>query len=279
MAVITRIARRGLGVSALFVSILFGFGPSVWSQEPSPPVQQTENVSQRRSPSAFDFLSAKGLQQISTYCANKPGNESDTWLHEKFICDVRVTDVAVAIFTLLLVIVTVPLTLVGWSQARIASRTAKQQLRAYIVVTGKGFHEQAGHDDRFIHKFEIRNTGATPAYKLQIESITRPQPHPIKNRDFDFVIKPTGNNPSVMMLGSGRTVEHDSYAEPLNQAEMIRIKDQASDQRLYTYGAVSYEDAFGRRRYTNFCYFLEWELLSGGWDFKVHPSEHHNDAN
>jgi hypothetical protein len=157
--------------------------------------------------------------------------------------------------------------------------TAEHQLRAYIFVTGIGFDEQDAGHERFIHKFRIENTGVTPAYKLRVESLTRPQPHPL-SPDFDFAITPPGRNPSVMMLGPGQRVEHHSLAdESLSPIEMFQIKREESGQRLYTFGAVRYEDAFGRERVTNFCYFLEWEIRPNGYAFNVHPSEQHNDAN
>jgi hypothetical protein len=37
------------------------------------------------------------------------------------------------------------------------------------------------------------------------------------------------------------------------------------------------EDSFMRPRFTNFCYFLEWERRGEGYAFNVHPSEYYND--
>jgi hypothetical protein len=109
--------------------------------------------------------------------------------------------------------------------------------------------------------------------------MTRPLPHPLPT-DFDFAMTPAGRNPSVMMLGAGQPVRHDSHAdEPLSQSELALIKRQDSGFRLYTFGTVRYEDCFKRARFTNFCYFLEWEIRPSGYAFNVHPSEQHNDAN
>jgi hypothetical protein len=185
--------------------------------------------------------------------------------------------VALAFLTFVLAIGTFFLWLATKRLVNGAEATAVRQLRAYVVVTGIGLDEQPEHE-RFIHKFRIQNTGVTPAYKLRVESLTRPHSHPL-SADFEFTITPVGRNPSVMMLGPGQRVEHHSLADkPLTKAEMIEIKGADSTKRLYTIGTVKYEDAFGRERFTNFCYFLEWEPRPHGYAFNVHPSEPHNDA-
>jgi hypothetical protein len=191
---------------------------------------------------------------------------------------IEFSTVIMGAFTFVLAIATAFLYRATRALVKGGEQTAERQLRAYVFVTGKGLIEQRGPEDRFIHQFEMRNTGLTPAYRLQIESLTRPLPHPLP-ADFDFTITPAGRNPSVMMLGSGQPVRHDSLGdEPLSRGEMQQIKTPNSGCRLYTFGTVKYDDCFHRPRYTNFCYFLEWESHSTGYSFNVHPSELHNDA-
>jgi hypothetical protein len=97
-------------------------------------------------------------------------------------------------------------------------------------------------------------------------------------RSFD--ITPHGKNPSVMMLGPGRTVGHDSYADTiLSPEELSTIQNPGSGFRLYSYGTVRYKDTFGKPRFTNFCHFVDWKKTSTGLALSVHPSEQHNDAN
>jgi hypothetical protein len=142
-------------------------------------------------------------------------------------------------FTFVLAIATPFLYLATRALVKGGEKNAERQLRAYVLVTGKGLVEQSAEEERLIHQFEIRNTGLTPAYKLQVESMTRPLPHPLPHR-FDFAITPAGRNPSVMMLGSGQPVRHDSNAdEPLSQHEMDLIKRLDSGCRLYTFGTLT----------------------------------------
>lgn len=193
------------------------------------------------------------------------------WLHKH-------GEVLVTLFTIILGTATLLLWRATKDLVKGSERTAEMQLRAYIHTIGKDFLIQGIEHARFVHRFSIVNVGQTPAYKLHVESVTKPLPHPLPP-NFDFTSTPKGRNPSVMMIGPRRRVGHDSFADAiLSPGEMIRIKSPDSGLRLYSYGTINYE-TFGRSRYTNFCYFLEWEITPQGEAFNVHPSEQHNDAN
>jgi hypothetical protein len=66
-------------------------------------------------------------------------------------------------FTFVLAIATAFLYLATRALVKGGEKNAERQLRAYVLVTGKGLVEQSAKDERFIHQFEIRNTGLTPA--------------------------------------------------------------------------------------------------------------------
>jgi hypothetical protein len=191
----------------------------------------------------------------------------------------KVTDTLLVAFTFLLFCATIAL---WWSTRKLwksGELHSERELRAYVFVVGKDFLIQGIEHERFVHRFSIVNSGQTPAYKLQVESVTLPLPHPVPP-GFDFTIKPPGRNPSVMMLAPRRRVGSESYADTvLSQEEFNQITDPKSGVRLYSFGTIKYEDAFSRPRFTNFCLFLEWEKTSTGLAFNVHPSEQHNDAN
>jgi hypothetical protein len=188
-----------------------------------------------------------------------------------------------AVTTALLAYTTFLLVRLGREQ----SETTRAQLRAYVNVIGKDLIQPGPIQPTFTNQLEIRNVGATPAYKVRIESATRPLPYPL-GKDFDFAITPAGRNPSVMMLGPGRGAGHDSYSDPLSPAESVKIKTQDSGSRLYTFGTVNYEDVFRRKQHTNFCFFVEFLIVhtympgtgfrQASETFTVHPTEEHNDA-
>jgi hypothetical protein len=187
--------------------------------------------------------------------------------------------IAIAGFTLTLKGATDRLWDAGERQRELAEDTAERQLRAYVHIVGKDFLIQGEEHERFVNQFSVLNAGQTPAYKLRIDSVTKPLPRPLPD-DFDFSFMPEGRNRSVTMVGPGRNMGHDSLADTiLTPAEMIRIKSADSGVRLYSFGTIRYEDCFGKPRFTNFCYFLEWEFTSKGYSFSVHPTEQHNDAN
>jgi hypothetical protein len=186
---------------------------------------------------------------------------------------------AIGYFTLTLKRSTDKLWDAGERQLRHLENTAERQLRAYIHTLGKDFLVQGDEHARFVNRFSVVNAGQTPAYKLKIDSVVKILPRPLPdNFAFDFI--PEGKNRSMMMVGPGRSVGHDSLADAiLSDEEMISIMRSDSGVRLYSFGTIRYEDCFGHPRFTNFCYFLEWEVTTEGYSFSVHPTEQHNDAN
>jgi hypothetical protein len=159
-----------------------------------------------------------------------------------------------------------------------AEDTAQRQLRAYVHTIGKDFLVQGVEHETFVHRLSVLNAGQTPAYKLQIDSVTKILQHPLP-ANFAFAFVPEGRNRSMMMIGPKRRVGHDSLADTiLSDAELISIMRTDSGVRLYSFGTIKYEDCFRKPRFTNFCYFLEWEVTSEGYSFSVHPTEQHNDA-
>jgi len=170
---------------------------------------------------------------------------------------------------------------VSETAARVAGESAQavvSQLRAYVHIVGKDFLVQGEDHERFVNQIRILNSGQTPAYKLQIQSVTRTLPYPLP-AEFDFDATPKGRYPSVMMVGPNSEVGHDSLADiVLSPIEMANIMREDSGIRLYSYGTVKYEDCFERSRFTNFCYFLGWNITPEGYTLSVHATEQHNDA-
>jgi hypothetical protein len=183
----------------------------------------------------------------------------------------------------LLFLATLILAWTTWMLVRGAELTAERQLRAYVIVTSKGLDEQGEAHERYVHQLEIRNTGQTPAYDVQIVSYTNSLAHPLPP-EFHFPTYDPNQNPSIMTLGAGLRAEQASFADQvLDEAEMMRIKSAGSGRRLYCYGTVKYHDVFNRQRHTNFCHFFEWSFENLPANkliprISVHPSQRHNDA-
>jgi hypothetical protein len=253
----------------------FGFSVSHFRRAVQRSIKKIENGSKRPTNPTKPYKIRRGpttaiLDQIAqpTPQADNRGSEAP-----------EVTFIGLKLGEGLLVFVTVWLVLVTKALVDGSKETAERQLRAYVHTIGKDFVVQGADGDRFVNRFSVVNAGQTPAYKLQIDSVVKVLPRPL-TENFEFAFIPEGLNRSVMMVGPGRSVGHDSLADAiLSPAEMIRIMSADSGVRLYSYGTIRYEDCFGHPRFTDFCYFLEWEVTAQGYTFSVHPTEQHNDAN
>jgi len=73
------------------------------------------------------------LTRIADWCARPRADRGEEWLR-RFACDARGTDIAVAAFSFLLVVVTVGLVVVGVVQWWLTRDSARRQLRAYVFI-------------------------------------------------------------------------------------------------------------------------------------------------
>jgi hypothetical protein len=119
---------------ACFVVIALLWQPApipeeVWLQyKASHPQQNAGAITDRKTydahpPNASNYWFARQLRDIAKYCNQAPDSKVDEWV-EKFVCEIKITDVAVArftgilaIFTLALAVATGVLIVVGLSQA------------------------------------------------------------------------------------------------------------------------------------------------------------------
>lgn len=280
----------------IFALIFFGFVTCAGSQ---PATEQTKKASEQTEQKAtvpqenkdvaknnydktpgwmkgFEAAIATQLQKVSNYCVTKSNNEQDKLLQD-FLCSVKVTDVVIAIFSVLLVFVTVGLVFVGWIQARRMRVTARQQLRAYVfvenvnignVTTPLAWEVAPGYKPTgaeithtalgpFIGLL-IKNTGQTPAHHVVhfAEAIVRE--YPLKGRLGSGRI-PRFATKSSLPTG-GITTKTLVMAKPLLADEVADLK--RGTKAIYVYGYIKYRDAFRRRRRTQFR--LMYNAASGG---------------
>jgi hypothetical protein len=143
------------------------------------------------------------------------------------------------------------------SQIAVAKDNAQRQLRAYI-----GFIPPT--DNQVINNFAppakpvVRltphNFGQTPAYRAINWTGMGVLAYPL-SKDFPYPTQksPIGPNPITIHPGNfdiaGIVV---SASQPLAQWDFDRIGD-GKNWRLYAWGTVTYDDAFGQSHFTNFC--------------------------
>ncbi|HXQ00993.1 MAG TPA: hypothetical protein VN845_13135 [Solirubrobacteraceae bacterium] len=125
--------------------------------------------------------------------------------------------------------------------AQTEQQTARRQLKAYVFVAGHGVKYDRALEASII----VKNFGQTPAYKLRVSIRT--------------LIGGTGEfresavsemPPTVGTLGPGATFGAAVRVD-ISTEELQTI--QAGFQRLFVYGKVTFEDAFGNAgRWTTF---------------------------
>jgi len=214
--------------------------------------------------------------EYATYCASYPNDEKDEWFR-KTVCDVKVTDVALAAFTAALAAATITLIAVGLGQGHQLKRsvdaiqgTERRQLRAYVGVEEISFvlpHlDHLGwmapdpppdgyiYDDFILVK--VRNFGATPAYELRVGINWVPI------IPFSIVLPPNAELPdhvgvippsTSQVLDAGRP-----FPATINVNDMLAFQQAvARVASLYIHGYIGYTDVYGRRWHRKFRYVWE----------------------
>src|SRR5260370_6788485 len=124
---------------ALFGALLLAYALEAWdaSQEAPKSVHKNERTATHaHEPGSlvpFRMLASDGLQQITKYCNAYSEKEKNNW-PQHYYCDLRITDVYIAVFSGLLAIVTFGLMRIGYKQFN----QTKVLERAYIGVEPLG---------------------------------------------------------------------------------------------------------------------------------------------
>lgn len=163
----------------------------------------------------------------------------------------KTIDDPVALFTFFLGVATFLLVIVVLGQVKDARESAERQLRAYVVTQVKDIVWPPSRNGSVIVHVEIKNTGQTPAYDVQVISRSNVMEYPFAD-DYDFTLG-SGEDPSMGLLGPQQPTETDSISNPLTPTDWRDMTSVTSGRRLCTYGTVTYRDAFKITRTTNFC--------------------------
>jgi len=158
----------------------------------------------------------------------------------------------------------------------VASKTAERQLRAYVSVNHGAVYEQKPPSQLVIEiQPFMENHGQTPAYNLTYASEACLVPSFPIPADFDFQI-PALPYQSMTCLNPGQKLAMFCGMRAPLSAEALREIKGPGPRRLCIYGRVSYTDAFGEPRYTNFSFVIGWN--AEGQCFWVNTQQH-NDSN
>lgn len=169
----------------------------------------------------------------------------------KFLCDIRVGELTLAVFAFFLVVfagllwgVAHRLWLVTRDVARTQKRDAEIMQRAYLSAAPIGISpfDASAHADGHV---EIRNQGRVPARKVRwfIDIAT--------SSDFQRAHFPIGT------LAGNNTIPSNSDMRQWGRTAISQQefgKFQENSLCVYVWGTVHYDDGFGNDRHTNFCH-------------------------
>lgn len=158
-----------------------------------------------------------------------------------------------------------------------AKIVSELQTRAYLSVTYLGMVPQnpkTGY--RFEARMALVNNGNTPAYNVHFRAAADVLPFPLPD-DFSFPLPEEAPNASAGMLAPRLNFITSAVAPKVySDSEVNEIKTGQS-RRLYFWGVVTYEDAFGITRDVKFGEYVVW--MADGTSTTVFNTARHNDAN
>jgi hypothetical protein len=182
-----------------------------------------------------------------------------------------------AAFTFFLGIGTLGLWVTTRKGIRTQIRDTRILQRAYISVEPLGIAPFVSGHDKLSCDAGMRNVGHLPASNVRwsfevMYSSNRdekiPTPKPSDPTDGPLVIPPG-------------TVIRKGVGPALNKAEFEQARDYGDGENrwLYMWGRVTYEDGFGKRRFTDFCH--RYNLFAAGGSLKIDPrhARYHQDGN
>lgn len=151
------------------------------------------------------------------------------------------------------------------------------QTRAYLTISYLGVVPQ-NNDTlyRFEPRVQLGSSGLTPAYKIKYRAAADVQPFPLTD-DFAFPLPAVAPSASVGLLGPRNSFTLSAPTPKMySELEISEIK-RGNRQRLYVWGIIDYEDAFGRARFLKFAQSIMW--LEDGNNTTSFNTNYHNDAN
>jgi hypothetical protein len=167
------------------------------------------------------------------------------------------------------------------ASVKLAEQTAEMQLRAYVFLDPEKIFENlsVAVGEQPHGMLRVKNFGLTPAYKLIALHATANGPWPLPD-DTDLTIQPTEEGAQIAAPGA---VTFWGFG-PTPNGTVVTAEDFAAFRsgrhRFYVYGRITYEDAFGKPRYTNFCLaIVPPQDPSSGAGFGIQRCKQHNDAN
>jgi hypothetical protein len=131
-----------------------------------------------------------------------------------------------------------------------------RQMRAYLTV---GLGSVVQQDPTTNYRFEVRmtleNVGNTPAYNVRSVARAAVLPIPLPS---DFQMPALDQKAPTNVIGPHQNFILTGIADRIYPSEDVDEIKNGLKEHLYVYGAITYDDAFGQSRHTNFCQAILW---------------------
>lgn len=139
--------------------------------------------------------------------------------------------------------------------------TAERQLRAYLIVVGPSsctpFNPPgAAPNVKFEIRVVLKNTGQTPAYEVSGLLDVKVWPTSLPPA-IDLTLTPPSADRSTTVVGTGQDMVLIWQSPELTPAGAAEVR-AGNKKRLYYIGRVTYRDAFGHQRFTQFLGNVIW---------------------
>jgi hypothetical protein len=243
------------------------------TQTPTPQTQQQSNGTAKNEGDSKSSIYSRFVRYIDTtsvYCSSNRQNEKNEWL-KKFLCDSKITDAVIAIFTVFLALLTGGLVFVGAHQVT----DTRILQRAYLSVEPGGIEPYLSLDGRLSCDVWFVNSGNLPARGVTwfidqtFSTDQKLANFPIRDDKFD------GNN---LIPPHGRIRKG---APAINSAELdaFRQRQQGIPDScwLFVWGRVRYVDGFDQNRFIDFCY--RYYLAGVTWTISGDHGRQHEHGN
>lgn len=192
------------------------------------------------------------INEPTYYLQPAPKPENDEPFYKQW-------DFWVASATLALVAATLALAVPAWLGLNDARDAHQRELRAYVWLRGKAIHDmEVGRTPRV--EIEIRNSGRTPAYNMNVRAGAIVYPFPLPP-DTPFPPIGAGGSNSRIVLHPGAEPPFIAYAlwsgtAPLDPVQRNHLVSGAA-VRLFVFASIEYQDAFGEDRETKACFAVQ----------------------
>jgi hypothetical protein len=235
--------------------------------------QQTNETGGGGKPTAPHHDLVEAIKSLGE--KNKAAQQKQAEHDDKALFWARSAGAGVGIYTA----ITLGIAIIALCQLNTARDTEDRQLRAYIGIVipsdGPGDRNFLPPNIPAIH-LSIKNFGQTPAYRVTYQSGVDLKQYPLpKNTEYPTpTIGP--QNPITVFPGTPEPLGIRSPGGRALTNEEVKAIQDGNSKRLCFWGTITYVDAFGYSRYTNYC-FSFFNLTQNAMPYE--PCNDHNDSN